>query len=214
MSIAVFYHVFQSQGWEMLYQNQIHRLYASGLLKHSDHLHIGVAGSAPLPYIPKRANIKHHKDCSSEGPTLLDIHNYALSTKPAQKILYIHTKGVSKGSLQVDAWRLYMEYFLIDKWAECTILLDSHPCVGAQLRSKHLWPHSGDVPLHYSGNMWWATAEHIAQLSPSYLSNRGNCEFWLCSSFSPKADSPYCVHSLPEETNMYAQIVQPKHYMI
>jgi hypothetical protein len=206
MKISLFYHVYQASGWEYVYQSQIHRLYSSGLVKNTDYLFIGVSGKQALPYIPKRAHVKHHVDHSSEAPTLCELHNQTINNYDEGNVMYIHTKGVSNKSLQTDAWRLYMEYFLIDKWEECAELLNCHPCVGVHMNSD---PH-----LHFSGNMWWARSDYIRSLASPCLESRSGCEFWICSSVKAQNSSAWCIHEPPGGMNLYASIIQPKHYMI
>jgi hypothetical protein len=205
MKISVFYHVFQAPGWEYIYQSQIHRLYSSGIVKNSNHFFIGVAGKEPLPYIPKKANVKHHLDCSSEAPTLCDLHNQMMQNSEDGIVMYIHTKGVHNKSLQTDAWRLYMEYFLIDKWKICVDVLKLHPCAGVQLNTN--------PSLHYSGNMWWAQSQHIRSLPSPCGESRSGCEFWVCSSLNKSHRSAWCLHSPPDGMNLYASTIQPKHYV-
>jgi hypothetical protein len=49
-----------------------------------------------------------------------------------------------------------MEYFVIERWADCASLLDTHDTVGTEWREH---PYK-----HYSGNWWWATAGYMQRL--------------------------------------------------
>lgn len=204
--ISVFYHVFQAEGWEFLYQNQIHRLHASGLHGQIESIKICVSGEKELPYVPKKAEVIRNEDSSSEASTLRRAWEFSKNCVGTNNILYMHTKGVYNKSIQTDAWRLYMEYFLIDRWHECLAILKEHPCCGVQFHRNYHFPH-------FSGNMWWATSDHIASLNDNQLQSRAGCEFWICSSFSAGTDKPYCMHMPPDGMNLYHSIIQPKHYM-
>jgi len=206
-NIAIFYHVFQADGWELMYQSQIHRLHASGLHEQADTIKICISGNKDLPYIPKKAEVIRNQDTSSEASTLKELWQYAKTCSTNTKILYMHTKGISNKSLQTDAWRLYMEYFLLDQWESCLEILKSHPCCGVQFHRNYHFPH-------FSGNMWWATSEHVASLNDDQLKHRAGCEFWVCSSFAPGTDKPYCMHMPPDAMNLYHSIIQPKHFIV
>lgn len=204
--IDIFYHVYQHDGWEFLYQSQIHRIHASGLAAQARSINICVSGQQPLPYIPKKAHVTKNDDMSSEASTLRKLWNFAKSCSENTNICYLHTKGITKKNLPVDAWRLYLEYFSIDRWRSCVEILDSHPCAGAYLRkdTEH---------IHYSGNIWWATSDHVKQLSDDFLNTRAGTEWWVCSACSDQNKKPFCMHDPTSCGDPYYVIFQPKHYM-
>jgi hypothetical protein len=109
---------------------------------------------------------------------------------PNYKVLYIHTKGIT-GEINpcIEDWVSYMIYFLINKWRICVDKLNDYVSVGVDLR---------DYPtLHYSGNVWWTTSNHILSLpQPHDFANIGkypnplnsprhNQEFWICYDKDP-----------------------------
>ena len=119
-----------------------------------------------------------------ELPTLQFMYDYCVNNEP-QNVLYIHTKNVGKEinpciEDQVD----YMLHFLVNKWDECLKSLVNHDACGVDLRTEPV--------LHFSGNFWWATSNHIRSLpSPAEFNNlskypnplnsiRHNQEFWIC----------------------------------
>ncbi len=118
-----------------------------------------------------------------ELPTHSALYNFC-KIHPNYKVLYLHTKGIHQEPNQcIEDWVEYMSYFCINKWRVCVDKLNTYRTVGVDLR---------DYPtLHYSGNFWWATSEHIASLVEPYdFSNlqkypnafnsfRHNHEFWL-----------------------------------
>jgi hypothetical protein len=189
MKIAIFYHIGQIGLGAFVYQQQLHRLYASGLINAADYIHFGVNGDQELFNVPDKAVVKQNQNWKEETETLLDLKNFS-SKNSDYKILYFHTKGVSKGTLAVNSWRLMMEYFLIDRWEDCVKMLDEYDCVGANLNpvGDTIWSN-GEVtkPIegtyNYTGNFWWTRSSHIQTLNDKFLlSNyRIDRELWIGS---------------------------------
>lgn len=189
MKIAIFYHIGQIGLGAFIYQQQLHRLYTSGLIEAADYIHFGVNGDQELFNAPSKAIVKQNQNWKEETETLIDLKNFA-EQNPDYKILYFHTKGVSKGTLIANAWRLMMEYFVIDKWKECVEMLNEYDCVGSNLNSvgETLWA-DGTVTnpvegtYNFTGNFWWSNAKHIQTLDHKFLySNyRIDRELWIGS---------------------------------
>lgn len=189
MKIAIFYHIAQIGLGAFIYQQQVHRLYSSGLMKAADYIHFGVNGDQELFNVSDKAVIKQNQNWKEETETLLDLKNFSEKNSD-YRILYFHTKGVSKGTLIANAWRLMMEYFVIDKWKECVEMLNEYDCVGSNLNSvgETLWgdgtttkPVEGTY--NFTGNFWWANAKHIQTLDHNFLSSnyRIDRELWIGS---------------------------------
>jgi len=119
-----------------------------------------------------------------ELPTQQYMYNFCL-THHNYNILYLHTKGIT-GEINncIEDWVSYMTHFCVNKWKDCIEKLKNYVSVGVDLR---------DFPtLHYSGNFWWATSNHIISLPEPYdfshiekypnpiNSPRHNQEFWIC----------------------------------
>lgn len=170
--IIVVYHLYQAEGWQQLFLEQMGCLYTSGLAANST-LHIGVNGKKAIPEI-LNTHVVYHRRRSEEKNTLLMLHKLAL-TNPTAKILYFHTKGISHPTKNQDDWRMMMQHFLIVNWRLCVDLLETKDVVAANWRTFQK-PHA-------SGNFWWANAEFIGKLSPGYLkdSDRMTSEFWIGS---------------------------------
>jgi hypothetical protein len=130
-----------------------------------------------------------------ELPTHQYIYKFCLNN-PNYNILYLHTKGIT-GEINncIEDWVAYMIYFCINKWAECFDKLKNYVSVGVDLR---------EFPtLHYSGNFWWATSNHIVSLPEPYdfsniqkypnpiNSERHNQEFWIC--YDKDINKHYCL---------------------
>lgn len=180
MKIAIFYHIYQDNIWSFIYQHQVHRLYASGLLNESDYVHFGVNGDDRLFNIPDNVQVKYNykQNWRDEGETLIDLNNFC-NQNPDYKVLYFHTKGSSNPELVKNSWRLFMEYYVIDKWKECVKYLDEYDCCGTD------YFHS-----YFLGNFWWANASYINRLDINCLNSndRYGKELWIgsCENKKPK----------------------------
>ena len=185
MKLHAFYHVYQTDGWEDMYMEQIHSLCISGLANELSSLTIGVVGDKPLPYLPtKNTNVVFHSGNSEETDTLVLLREFA-EKSPDCAILYFHTKGISQKDLfsNVSCWRRYMEYFVIFEWKLCVeqgltladavgVNFDIHTCFG--------------LKPHFSGGMWWARSSYINKLDHSFLLTdfRFDREFWIGSAIT------------------------------
>lgn len=189
MKLAIFYHTFQNEISTFIYQQQINRLYVTGLMNAVDYMHIGVNGNNELFNVPSKAKVVYNQNQKEETETLVALKDFAYEN-PDYKILYFHTKGASKGTLIANAWRLMMEYFVIDKWKECVEMLDEYDCVGSNLNpvGETLWSDgTTTIPVegtyNFTGNFWWATAKHIQSLDHKFLTSdyRIDRELWIGS---------------------------------
>lgn len=196
MKLAIFYHTFQAGITAFIYQQQIHRLYASGLIKAADHIHIGVNGDQEMFNVPSKAKVIYNKNLKEETDTLVALKDFAYDN-PDYKILYFHLKGGSKQTLIADSWRLMMEYFVIDRWKECVNYLDEYDCVGQSFKplGPTLWS-DGSITQNtgigcFCGNFWWANASYIQTLDHKYLETdyRFDREFWIGTNPKCKAKS-------------------------
>lgn len=187
MKIAIFYHTFQSGMSAFIYQQQIHRLYSSGLIEAADYIHIGVNGDQEMFNAPEKAKIVYNTNWKEETETLVSLKEFAYQN-PDYKILYFHMKGASKETLVANAWRLMMEYFVIDKWKECIEYLNDYDVVGSNLKytGPTTWSDGtitterANIP-HFVGNFWWTNAYYIQTLNDEYLNSnyRLDRETWI-----------------------------------
>jgi glycosyltransferase involved in cell wall biosynthesis len=162
--IAIFYHVYQFGDWQKLFEHQIVKLQKSGLYDTFDYLHIGVNGSWRMPGDLSKANfIVRNKNIGSQEDTLKSLYDFCINNQD-YKVLYIHTKDVTKENTTVLL--NYLEYFNIDRWRDCVGYLDNHDCVGSNWEKDH-----------YSGNFWWANASYISKLDPNKICDQN----WISS---------------------------------
>lgn len=235
--IAIFYHVGQIEGsqWELLYQEQIHSLVASGLYGHCDHFHVGINGGYDLPFtLPKmttKFNIADHWDCEAE--TLKSMWKFA-NRETDWNILYVHTKGntwqtytndnAKRINFNVTAWRYFMEYHVIHKWRICQHYLNFYDTVGCDLTQdgilyfgedyRNTEPSPDSTYPYFRGNFWWAHSDYIKTLITDFLyddtndAKRYQSERWIGSG---GAD----MFSLKNTglTNLYLESFLPTDYM-
>jgi hypothetical protein len=187
MKLAIFYHIFQYNLGAFIYQQQVHRLYTSGLIQEASHIHFGVNGNQELFNVPEKTIVKINKNWEDELDTLISLKDFC-KENPDYKVLYFHTKGVSKNTLQLNAWRLYMEYYTIDKWRECVEYLNEYDCCGTDCyNSKEMFldkyvQEQQFGSWFFSGNFWWANASYINTLNSDYLDKnlpRLSKELWI-----------------------------------
>tara|TARA_Y100000996_G_scaffold410557_1_gene393155 strand:- start:331 stop:4614 length:4284 start_codon:yes stop_codon:yes gene_type:complete len=146
--------------------NLINRLIESGLYEKLDCIYICNIGN--IIDINKLKNDKLNYDnvCYNkiiiynlssdtneyEPITLNMIHLYS-KVNIHTKILYLHTKGLfTLDNSYVNDWINYMLYFTVDEYNTCINELKNVDCVGVN------WLNN-----HFSGNFWWANAQHISK---------------------------------------------------
>jgi hypothetical protein len=175
VKIAVFYHVYQIDNWQELFNEQFGAIERSGLLDAADFVHLGINGSSVLEY-PKVISHINPNQHMEETETLKSLLGFS-KENPGYRILYVHTKGVGKHIDLMDDWRKMMNYFCINKWEEVVPLLDKYDAIGCNY-FEDTW--LGHYP-HFSGNFWWSTTDYINTLDHSFLETkrRWDREFWI-----------------------------------
>jgi len=213
MKLAIFYHTFQNEISAFIYQQQINRLFVSGLMKEADYFHIGVNGNQEMFYVPSKAKVVYNQNWKEETETMIALKDFAYEN-PDYKILYFHMKGASKGTLVANSWRLMMEHFVIDRWKECVEYLNDYDCVGANLNpvGVTLWPngeitHPVEGTYNFTGNFWWANAKHIQTLDHKFLCSdyRIDRELWIGSNPNSNPKSIYQPGIFDSYTHFYKE---------
>ena len=139
--------------------------------------------------LPPKFKLCYFSDINQfELPALHMIKQY---TTPKDKILYLHTKGVSrKGPARVagDKWRQYMNWGCIEKYKGHIRALSNFDISGVQLTrlNKNFALKCGSDVV-YAGNFWWSNGSYIEKLeAPEIGNNRWIAEGWLFEA-KPKA---------------------------
>jgi hypothetical protein len=127
--IAIFYHVFQINNWKEIFDEQYSILKSSGLIDSADYIHIGINGSNMIEDIDDKIVQTINNNLSNESSTLKSLYSF-IQKNNDYDVLYIHTKGVTSNSAQMNDWRKYMNYFCIEKWKDCINFLKDYDAVG------------------------------------------------------------------------------------
>ena len=165
--LFVVYHISMMGRWEEICDRQFDRILASGLLNDPmfQKMHVRVLGERDEFEKAERL-FEGHEDKVSvvyysenlklyEYPSTLKVKELAYQ-HPDSKILYLHSKGVTRPSF-VDEWSMYMEYFLLDHYDRCLWKLDRFAVASADIATRSQDPF-------FMGNFWWAAARHVNEL--------------------------------------------------
>lgn len=221
----IFYHIFFETNWDEIVSEQLLRLHNSGLLKNSE-LKIGVVFGMG---INKESNLEKLNQllqeyynyeilyveptgCCGESSTLNRLSNFCFENEENNKILYIHTKGITQHNtireLPVAEWRRMMEYFLIDNWNDCVSKLDEgYDCCGINYQN-----HAANIKNKttlikiYNGNFFWVNSNYVKTLDNSILfEHRYSAENWLLSNENHKS---YSFLDVPPIFDLYYNIYE------
>ena len=208
--LAIFYHLYQNELSGLIYQQQMHRLHTSGLMEACEFIHIGIVGEAEMFSLPEKARVQYNKRLTKdEGETVEAMYRFCCDPNNSHyDVLFFHSKGASRQFVpQLHAWRMFLEYYVIDKWRECIDKLKEYDSVGVKLRMKPF--------PHYSGNFWWANADYVATLDENFLyteGEHGKIDRELMIGSGDRFD-PCDLHHVHKEMNMYDTIFTEDNYI-
>lgn len=184
MAKIIYFHVATIGNHQEIFDEMYYQIEKSNLIENVDLLNVCIVGDSNLNVSSNDKINVYRTDEVSEGEfyTLNKIKSFSDSSSTNNKILYLHTKGVTTPkNLCIVDWRKYMTYFNVEKYSECLDFLDQFDSCGVDLVSE--------PTIHYSGNFWWANSSYIKKLPtideikfpkiPPILSIRHNCEFWI-----------------------------------
>lgn len=162
----IFWHVNELNGWQTVINEQWALIKNSGLLDNCSEVVICTNGQPWTfqPWINEqkcdkiRAINVHNSANHWEWPTLNYMHHMAKETEENYNILYLHLKGLTRvGNPNVDDWRAFMNWSVIERWADCTSKLnEGYDAVSCNWETEP-WPH-------FSGNFWWARSDYVKRL--------------------------------------------------
>lgn len=182
--IIVFIHIATIGNYQEIVNEIFESMNKTNLINFADIINVCIVGDGKLN-IPKNWNINKNQSSNinnGEFYTLKQIQLYCKNTITNDKILYIHTKGVtSPNNEAINDWRKYMLYFNVEKHEQAIKELDNFDTYGVDLVTE--------PTKHYSGNFWWSNSDHIKKLpsiddiskndAKAILTIRHNAEFWL-----------------------------------
>lgn len=207
----IFIHYCFLERWREIVLPQLERLTSSPFYSHIHTIYISKVGPFMEEFILPSSKFKVvFEDLDPSGfefPPLSLIWEKA--REETCRILYLHGKGISHFNKfpqiqrNIKAWREYMEYFLLDRAADCLVKLEDYDTVGVEYRS---FP----VP-HFSGNFWWANSDHIRRLpDPRSLDQTKKflTEFWITQ---PRETKVFCPYNFG--LDLYSNFADPQDYM-
>lgn len=168
MKNKLYYHFYipnTLSSWELLLYEQLDCIEGSGLQYHCD-VEICVS-SNQKNYKKLQQNIKSYSFVKStwfdtdieenknhyEGTTLLKLYDECGSY---DNVGYMHSKGITSLSKQVNCWRKVLEYGVIEKWQDNINALNNGYDV-----SGIIWNQESS---HFAGNFWWTKSSYIKTL--------------------------------------------------
>mmetsp|Transcript_19262 Transcript_19262/g.60260 ORF Transcript_19262/g.60260 Transcript_19262/m.60260 type:complete len:277 (-) Transcript_19262:41-871(-) len=165
--------------WEEVCRKSHAALVRSGILEDESCKAVYVVFTGPGEHVKTVKQIFRHDKIVFEymGGDVRSHEHYGikkikdLSTRyPRDKLLYFHSKGVTRRASSED-WVSYMEYFILDKYADCLKRLNDHDVVGTEYlaRPRH----------HISGNFWWAKSSHVSNLVIPFTHDRRHAFEWF-----------------------------------
>lgn len=183
-NIIIYFHIATIGQYQEIVDEIILSLTKTKLINLAKTVNICIVGNGEI-VLPNSENIlikRSENIALGEFFTLKLIEDYCNKTETNDKILYIHTKGVTTPNNEcINDWRKYMLYFNVEKYEDAIKDLDTYDTYGVDLVSE--------PTKHYSGNFWWANTNHIKRLpsiddisksnAKSILTPRHNAEFWL-----------------------------------
>lgn len=203
--IAIFYHaqlnggvrpINQSYAFSVM-QQQMDALIDSGLLDAADTFVVGSNGTASETtaaryFAGKKAEfIQHPPESCCEFETLRALQKW-LNGHEDWKVLYLHTKGVSRppGEMIWTHWRNCMMACVVWNWENCIQDLQSgFDTVGGHWITRERYGNIVGTP-YWGGTFWWANSRFLSDL-PTFPINpkfedRYYCESWIGMGKTPK----------------------------
>lgn len=190
--LLVFYHVAAKGEYKSAIRQQMGSMLLSGLYSRVDAVYACVLGEAQESidaasqllesFGTKVSILQTSQDAQQMERLTLTV--LSATVKPADRVLYMHSKGISYESdseLGQNAfwWTLFMEYHLIQGHARCTELLRSYDVVG--VKWENMQRADARPGWHFSGNFWWATGSYLLSLNPTIGELYHDTELWIGS---------------------------------
>ena len=213
--IYIFYHVYLMGDYKLVIQEQIQKVFLSGLYDECTEFRIYI--SAPnenkdkISWVSKITKpFEKIKLCTIDIDKTNLPNDYRESKITLQKMrefvethpgfyCFFHTKGIFNRGYNIDMWRISCDWAIFKNWRECIKMLNEglFDAVGPNLRFNTFLGHHP----HFSGGYWFATQSHLTKLNDTYLTDTQNKyleEFWIGSNYNAKLGSIYeCGHDAP-----------------
>lgn len=171
--------------WKRIVKNQLSTIEKSGMLSYGivEGIEVNIIGQKP-PWdlsFPSFYNVSYGgPDVEQyEFPTLSKLVTYC-RLNPEARVFYFHNKGVTYNPPweAVEAWREYMEYYIIERYQDCLYELEKDDIAVCSQGLR-------DYPCtHFSGNFYWTRCDYLNKLPAFNTSSRYEAEFWISKGIS------------------------------
>ena len=183
--IHIYFHICMIGAWRQVVSNLLKTCSVSGVLDKCTRCHLVVLGSTDdfsilkrmiVPYPKCKFRFFGHYIARYERTALGIMHSDAVTSLANFKVLYLHSKGVSRPltveNRGIADWVQFMTYFLLHRNDICIRVLDKVDVCGVSLQQE--------PSIHLSGNFWWANSNHVrtleSEIGPEYI----DPEMWIC----------------------------------
>lgn len=214
MAIKVFFHICAIAHCVNVIEEQLQAILYSGLYEKVESIYCFVTGKDEfsMKYIMALLSLYGKKihildgilnDPTMERLTLTQMHSHI---QPEDKILYIHSKGVTQTESEkitnTGYWTRAMNYHLIGKHTICLEKLETHDVVGTY--------YTPSPSPHFQGNFWWTTGRYYLTLPPTIGPRYLDPEMYLFLN-NP---SFYAMSRVPEDIpDLYKKSLLPTYYV-
>ena len=180
--------------WKELFEEQMNTLKQYGLFNEIEFIDIYVIGKEILTDLSsiehKINNITYLGNMEEEIPRNCKKYRadkfiskniwHFCNLYPEYKVLFFHSSNVSytpgtTAFLYKEAFRKYIETFVLKNWKMCVELLDFYDCVGTDYAPIAAYRPMGDpyeyelFAPHYPGEHYWANASYLKSLDPFFF---------------------------------------------
>jgi len=216
----IFYHVYIFLDWFHIVEDQLNNLKNSGLLNESK-LNIGIVHTSNASkeikkiegllsnYYNYEIMFIKHTESTAESDTIKKIKEFSDTCSTNEKILYIHTKGVTQQLTENEIpcinWRKMMEYFLVENWKKCVSILDTgYDCCGINYQNHGVVIDGVSKLIKiFNGNFFWVTTDYVKKINKQFkFEHKYSSENWILS-VEHKA---YSFFDTPQNINLYKDI--------
>lgn len=177
-NIYGFHHICFLNNGEDIATEQINTIKESGLYDATTQIFCSIMGSIPDTFqLPSKYIIIYKSSDTKQAERKILEYMYQFSHQTSGKYWYIHTKGVTRFGTplykNVESWRRYMEFFVLQNWKQCSIDLEHYDVVGVNYQTDPL--------PHLSGNFWWSKSSYVARNPTNFnFSYNTETEMWIC----------------------------------
>lgn len=206
--IEIFFHLPSLPGWQPALCHSVQRMRQSGLWQAAAQVHVHTHYDAHS-FDPWPAQCDHPglsvQHISHSVPPLGEVYSVCALSDHVRTvceprwILRYHLKGITKAGTAAAAvaqqWRDYYDHWCVDHWRLCVQALEhGYHTVGAN------WHHNPGVTAaqgHWSGNIWWARSDYLAQL-PQLALPHTVCGASQLGGYQPRHDAELWIGTHPE----------------